>query len=815
MQSFDFKKILPHLLIVLGFLVLAFIYCYPALEGKVLSQGDVSSWKGMSEEARAWHEKTGENTLWTNSMFGGMPTYTFYVPESHNYMGDIYQKLTKLVAKPVNFFFLAMLGFYILMSTLRVNRWLGAIGAVAFAFASFNVVSIVAGHDTKLYAMMFMPIALAGMIMVYRNQYLTGAVVMALGLSLTLSSAHYQIIFYLLMVMVLAGITFLVDAIKKGTIKNFLIATLVSLLAGALAVAPAAGSLLSTREYVKQTMRGGQSELTFNHDQGKKSGGLDRDYAFQWSNGVGETFCIMIPYLYGGSSDEPLEKGPKAGEIMSNAGYQMVPLYWGDQPFLSGPVYFGAIICFLFVLGLMVVRNNNKWWILAASILSIFMSLGRNFPAFNNFLFDHLPLYNTFRTPTMALAIAQLMFPMLGIWGLMEIIKTDANKEELWKKTRIALGITAGLCVLIGLAGGMFFEYSGPSDKNFPPELVKALKEDRASLAMKSAFQSALFILLAGAVIWAYLKNKIKPNILIIGMGVLIALDMIPVAANYLGEKNYTEDNETAAFQPRPVDQQILQDKDPYYRVLDVTRNVFNDATQCYFHKCIGGYSPAKLELYQDLIDVHMSKGFTKPVLDMLNTKYIIFNGPQNQPVAQPNPDAMGNAWFVNEVKWAKTADEEILDMKGPVLGDTAAATGSFDPRRTAIMRETFQKDLNGFAFGKDSTAKITLTKYGLNDLNFAAHNSQAGLAVFSDIYYPYGWKAFVDGNEVPILKANYLLRAIKVPAGDHKIEFRFHPDTFYKGDKISMIGSITLIILMLVALGMVFKGKKETQPQA
>lgn len=812
MQSFDFKKILPHLFIVLGFLVLAALFCYPTLSGKVLSQGDVSSWKGMSEEARAWHEKTGENPLWTNSMFGGMPTFTFYVIEDHNYIGRIYNAVTSLVSKPVNFFFLAMLGFYILMSTLRVNRWLGAVGAVAFAFASFNAVSIVAGHDTKLIAMMFMPIALSGMIIVYRGKYLPGAVLMALGLSMMLCSAHYQIIYYLLMVMAIAAVVFFIDAIKNGTVKNFFIASGVSLIAGCLAVAPSAGSLMATREYAKQTMRGGQSELTFNHDKGKKSGGLDRDYAFQWSNGVGETFCIMIPYLYGGSSDEPIEKGPKAGEIMSNAGYQMVPLYWGDQPFLSGPVYFGAIICFLFVLGLMVVRNNNKWWILGAAILSIFMSLGRNFPAFNNFLFDHLPLYNTFRTPTMALSIAQLMFPMLGIWGVMEIIRTDANKEELWKKTKIALGITAGLCVLIGLAGGMFFDYTGVSDKNFPPELVKALKEDRSDLAMKSSLQSALFILLAGAAIWAYLKNKIKPNVLIIALGVLIAVDMIPVAANYLGEKNYTEEGDAPVFQPRPVDQQIMQDKDPYYRVLDVSKNVFNDASQCFFHKCIGGYSPAKLELYQDLIDVHMSKGFTKPVLDMLNTKYIIFNGPQNQAVAQPNPDALGNAWFVNEVKWAKTADEEILDMKGPVLGDTAVVTGGFDPKHTAIMRETFQKDLNGYSFGADSTSKVSLTKYGLNDLSFASHNTQPGLAVFSDIYYAQGWKAFVDGNEVPILKANYLLRAIKVPAGDHKIEFRFHPDSWYNGEKISMISGLILIVLMIVALVVVFKGKKEAQ---
>lgn len=815
MQSFDFKKFLPHLLIVLGFFAIALIYCHPVLEGKILSQGDIVSWKGMSQEPREWHEKTGESPLWSNSMFGGMPTFTYYIYNSSNYIGNIYNALDKIASIPANFFFLAMLSFYVLMCTLRVNRWLAVFGAIAFAFCTFMPVSIVAGHNTKVVSIAYMPLALSGMLLAYRGRYFGGGALLAFALALMLCAGHYQIIFYLFIIMLIAGIGILIDAVKKGTVKSFIIATVVCLVAGALALGSAAGNILSTQEYVKQTMRGGESELTINHDKAKKSGGLDREYAFQWSNGIGETFCVMIPYLYGGSDGED-GKAPKTAEMVGTE--DGLPLYWGDQPFLSGPVYFGAIICFLFVLGLLVVRSSYKWWILAASALAIMMSWGRNFPALNNFLFDHLPMYNKFRTPTMTLAIAQLLFPMLGIWGLSEILKaSDADKAALWKKVKIALGITAGLCVLIAIGGSMFFDYSSPNDARIPnAEIIKALKEDRSSLAMKSAFQSAVYILLAGGLIWAFLKNKVKANVVIIGVGLLIVIDLFVVSNNYLSSKNYIDQSDyDALFQPRPVDQQILQDKDPYYRVLDLSRNPFQDAMQAYFHKCIGGYSPAKLEIYQDMIDVHMTKGFNGQVLNMLNTKYIIApNGPQNQPVVIPNAQALGNAWFVNEVKWAKTADEEILSLKAPNLGDTTIIPDAFDPRKTAVIRETFQKDLNGYTFGKDSAAKVVLSKYGLNELEFTSHNSQNGLAVFSDIYYPYGWKAYIDGNETPILKANYILRALKIPAGDHKIEFRFHPDSYYKGDKLAMFGSLLLIIAIIAALFFEFKnrGKNENQ---
>jgi hypothetical protein len=816
MQSFDYKKLLPHAAIIGLFLVVSLFYSYPALKGQILMASDNVSWKASSQEAREWHEKTGENTLWSNSMFGGMPTYTFYIPESNNFIGHIHNFFTEVLPKPSYFFFLAMLGFYILMCTLRVNRWLGAIGAFAYTFATYNIEIIATGHETKMLALAYMPMVLSGVLMTYRGDYLVGGVLLGISFALFNSTGHLQISYYFALVMVIAVIAFFIQAFKDGQLKRFFIASAVCLAAFGAGFATGMAGMLPLQEYTKTTMRGGESELTFNHDteKAKSGGGLDKDYAFQWSNGIGETFCILIPDLYGGSGSEPLEKAPKAGEILSSAGYNAVPLYWGPQPFLAGPVYFGAIICFLFVLGLLVIRSYHKWWILAACILGFMMSWGRHFPAFNYFIFDNLPFYNKFRAPSTALIIPQFLFPLLGIWALKDIISKKVSQEELVKQLKIALGITAGLCLLLGVGGSMFFDFTNPTEAKYPQQLIEALKEDRADLAMQSGLRSAVFILLAGGLIWAFVKEKINTSILTAGLGLLIVIDLLPVANNYLNEDNYQDESDyEALFQPRPVDQQILQDKDPYYRVLDLSRNVYNDAMQSYFHKAIGGYSPAKMEVYQDLIDVHMSKSFNTEVLNMLNTKYIIYNAGENNPVAQVNNTANGNAWFVDSIHWAKTADEEILSMKAAGLGDTTVVADPWNSKSVAIVRESHRSEINNYAFGKDSAASINLTKYGLNDLEYQSNNSKDGLAVFSDIYYDKGWEAYVDGKQVNIIRVDYLLRAIKIPAGNHKIEFHFRPKSFATGNTITLISNILLLGMGAFVLVQLFRGRKPNLP--
>ena len=812
-MQFDFKKIRLDLLAVIIFAVVSLLYCLPQLQGKKLIQHDNISWQGSAHEAMAYHDSTGKDVLWSNSMFGGMPTYTTYVGASNtNYTGHI-QTILEAIGKPAYFFFIAMICFYLLMRVLKVDKWLGMVGALAYAFSSYNAIIISVGHETKMLTMGYIPAAIAGLYLIYKQKWLIGAALWGIVIGLMTMNNHFQVIYYYLFIFVSFGAVMLFSAVKEGKIKEFFISSVIAVVVGLIGVGPSMSSILTTQEYAKETMRGGGSELSTKEK--KTNGGLDKDYAFRWSNGIGETFCVMIPYLYGGSSGEPADKAPKTNEA-THGQYEKLPTYWGPQPFISGPVYFGAIICFLFVLGLLVVKSPHKWWIVAASFIGIMLSWGNHFEGINYFLFDHLPMLNKFRTPSMALVIPQFLFPLLGIWGVNEILNSKEDKALMLKNLKIAAGITAGLCVLLGVGGGMFFDFRGAGDAQMPGDLVKLLQEDRASLAMLSGIKSAVFILVAAGLLWAFLTDKIKSTVLIGGLALAIAADLLPVAHNYLNESNYEDAaSYDAVFEPREVDKAIMRDKDPYYRVLDLSRDTYNDAVQAYFHKCVGGYSPAKMEMYQDLIDRHMSRGFNGEVLNMLNTKYIIVGGQKSAPQVMPNPGACGNAWFVDEVKWANTADDEINGLTAPGLGDTTVNANSFSAKKTAVMRSTFKTEMGSYAFGKDSAAAIKLTRYGLDDLSFASNNSKDGLAVFSDIYYASGWKAFVDGKETPIMKADYVLRAIKIPAGQHNIEFKFHPDSFYKGKTISMISSIILILLAIAALVFTFKGASSQKQEA
>jgi hypothetical protein len=823
MQSFDFKKYLPQFLIIVGFAVLSIMYSFPAFQGKVLDTHDNMSWEAMSHESRAYHDSTGVNALWTNSTFGGMPTYTISIPETNNWIGYLSAPIIKILAKPAYFLFLAMVSFFVLMSVVRAERWLAVIGAIAYAFSTYNIGIIVAGHETKMLAIAYLPGVLAGLILVFRGRWLSGALAITLFMALMSGTNHYQIMYYGVILFLVYGIASLIITIKeKRNLGKFFISAVIAIACGVIGIGPDMPYALTTLEYNKTTMRGGQSQLTLNHDQNKKTGGLDKDYAFMWSHAPGETFTLIIPYLYGGSSSEPVEKAPETEPYLQ--GSDRAPLYWGPQPFVSGPIYYGAIICFLFVLGMFVIRSPHKWWILGLSVLAMFMAMGDHFKSLNYFLFDTLPMFNKFRIPTMILVIPQLLFPMVGMWGLTEIVRGKVAGDDLWKKVRIAAGLTAGLCLLLAVGGSAFFDFinaSGPEGK-YPAEVVKALKDDRSALAMTSGLKSAFFILAAAGLLWAFAKNKVNRQMMIGGIGLLIVIDLFSVAVNYLNSDNYKDSSDyETTFQPRPVDLEISKDPDPYYRVLDLTTSPFQDAVQTYFHKSVGGYSPAKMEIYQDLIDVHMGGAiaqgkFNGSVLNMLNTKYIIFNGgPQQQAVFQPNPGALGNAWFVSEAKIAKTADEEMLSMRANAIGDTVRMPNAFDPARTAVIGQDFSNAVAGKSFGKDSGAFVKLTRYGLNTLKYASSNSQDGLAVFSDIWYPYGWEAYIDGKQAPILRANYVLRALMVPAGKHEIEFRFNPQSFRTGNTMALISSIIIVILVIAAIFVALKKNRNQGPPA
>lgn len=835
MQSFDFKKILPHLYIILGFIVVAFMFSYPQMDDKVLFQSDYLSWEASAHEAKTWYENTGDDVMWSNSMFGGMPTYTYYVSRVSNYSFDLLFGFMDLFGKPAGFLILTMLGFYLLGAAMKFDKWLNAAGAVAYAFSTYNITLIATGHETKMWSLAFVPMVLAALIYLYRQDWWRGIPLLAVSVSMLISMAHYQVMYYAIMIMIGMVIVFFINALKEGKLKQFFLASGVSLLIAGLGLGTNMQMFLSTMEYNKTTMRGGESELTINHDKEKKSGGLDKEYAFRWSNAWGESFTVLVPLLYGGASQENVGDGSETAAAMSRLGVQPqaidgfvanLPTYWGDQPFTGGPFYFGAIIVFLFVLGLFIIKSKHKWWVVGVSALAFVMSVGYNFPSFNYFLFDHLPAFNKFRVPNMILTIPQLLFPFFGVWALNEALKSKISGEELWKHAKLAGIITGALCIL-AVAVGSMNSYKSKNDDRLQQQLtqsfgseepaksvVSAIREDRSSMAMKSAFKSILFIALMVGLIWAYSKKKIKATHVAIATIALVAIDLITIGARYLNEENYVDEMDyEAQFNPRPVDRQILQDPDPYYRVLDLSVNTYNNSIQSIHHKCIGGYSPAKMEIYQDMIDIHMNGRYNAEVLNMLNTKYIISPQGQNgQPVAIPNQEANGNAWFVNEIKWTETADDEILALNAHSLGDTAKHD-DFNSETTAVLRTKYKDALQGYNFGKDSAASITLTKYGLMKLEYTSNNSKDGFAVFSDIYYPYGWRAFVDGEEVDIYKTDYLLRGIKIPAGEHKIEFEFHPNTFYKGDRIAFISSWLLILLIAGSAFMAYRSnsKKET----
>ncbi len=834
--------LLPHLGAIVLFLVVGFVYFSPVLQGKVLNQSDMTYYLGMTREARDFYDQTAQHPLWSNSMFSGMPTYiTFTGPTSDmvSYLGRV---VTLFLPSPVNMLFIAMLGFYILASSLGFRYWIRLFGAMAFGLSSFNIILISAGHVTELMTLSYLPAVIAGILLTYRKQYLGGGLLTLVAAALMIYSSHLQIIFYGLIVIFAIAISEFIRAWRAKTLRLFLKASAVLVVAGILAILPSSGNLMITKEYAKYSTRGSQSSITLQnrYNQQEKKGGLDIGYAFQWSMGPLESLSILVPDIYGGPPTESFlgssklndaliaagQTPDKAASLTSQIGSNFY--YWGPQPFTT-PVYFGVVICLLFVLSFFLVRTWDRWWLLAISALGFMLSWGNHFAILNDFLFYHLPYFNKFRSPSMALVLPQLGFVVLACWSVHQLTTGPLDRERVWKAIRNSILLT-GVVILI-LWSGMLLDFSGPRD----PQLVQmlggdspvvgrimnAIRGDRAALLHADGLRALILVLISGALLWAFLKEKIRLKWFAPLFCVLMLIDLVGVDKRYVNNDQFMEqDDLDHIFQPSQADQAILQDKDPYYRVLNLAFNdpvvdPFNDAVTSYFHKSIGGYSPAKLWRYQDLIDfqiqpaiqrivsVFQGKGpkdstmlevfHTSPVLNMLNTKYFILN-PQAPPV--PNREACGNAWFVRSIHEVPDANQEILSLT------------DFNPLDSAIVDQSEMKGLEGFIPGKDPASSVRLTQYGLNELQYSSSNSREGLAVFSDIYYPAGWMALIDGKPSPILRVNYALRALRIPAGKHQIIFRFHPRTYFTGETISLVSS--LLILLLLAIGLVWLAIRE-----
>lgn len=801
------KQLQPHLIAIGIFLLISFLYFSPAFSGKALEQHDVAQWLGMSKEIADYRAASGIEPLWTSAMFSGMPAYQISVLYPSNLIRYVSDLSMLWLPSPANLLFLGLISFYILMISLKADYRIGIAGAVAYAFCSFNFVSITAGHNTKVQAIMLMPMIIAGVIMAYRSKWLLGAAIACIGLSLQMYANHLQISYYLAITIAMLVIFELVRSIQEKKIAEFVRASAALGIAAIIAVLPSITNLLLTYEYGEFSTRS-QSELT----EKKVSNGLDKDYALSWSYGKQETMTLLIADFCGGSSSYQIGKNSEtyqalvqnAGEAQAKSFAKSVPMYWGDQPMTSGPVYNGAIPFFLFLLGLFLIGGTMRWWIISATLLFVMLSWGRNFTPLTDLFFEHFPGYSKFRSVAMALVIASFMIPFAGMLGLSKFIDGSIDKARLKKALMYSFYISGGITILFALLPGLFCSFDGPTDEQFKQYdwLLVAMKHDRESILRTDAFKSFILIAIAFGLLWAWMNDKIKANVVIPVIAFLILTDLWIVDKRYLNNDQFVSKSKAdAPFQMTAADQQIKQDNG-YYRVMNTTVSTFNDASTSYFHRSIGGYHGAKLKKYQELIEYQISKG-NMNVLNMLNTKYFIVRNPQDQsPMVQMNQGALGAAWVVSDWKIAANADEEMKTLD------------SMNTGTTAVIDQRYAGDIKNAVKGQDSTASVKLImkdgKVAPNYLEYEVNGSKNNLVVFSEVYYPKGWNAYVDGKAATYVRANYTLRAMEVPAGKHKVEFKFEPETYAKGEKMALVGSIGVLLLFAGAVFVELKKPKS-----
>ncbi|HEY0899134.1 MAG TPA: YfhO family protein [Sphingobacteriaceae bacterium] len=815
-----FKRNSIHFIIAGIFVALCFAYFSPVMQGKALFQHDVLQAQAMQKEIMDVKAETGTAPLWTNSMFGGMPSYQIWVQYPKNVTTYVIAFFKTVFPNPVETVLLYLLGAYLLFSVLKVRPWLAAAGAIAFAFSSYNFIIIEAGHSNKAMAIAFFAPILAGIILTLRGKYLLGSILTALFLALEIRANHIQMTYYLMLaLLILVAIEFY-HAIKSKQASSFYKSLAYLVGATVIAVGVNAGMLWTTYEYGQESIRG-KSNLTSANDAAPQNG-LDREYAYQWSQGVGENLTFLVPNAYGGSSGPQLTGDSEVAKTLAQKGVpadqaagfaQQLPTYWGDKPFTSGPYYFGAIICFLFVFGLFVVRDRFKWWILGATVLSLFLSFGKNWPYVSDLFFNYFPLYNKFRAVESVLVIAGLLVPILAVLAIKEVLSERADKTYLLKRFMYSVYIIGGLLLILIAVPGLFLSFKAPNhdefiqqlmqitggDRSFADAIGNALVQDRTSLARTDAFRSLIFILVGAGVIWAMLKDKLNANIAVIILAVAILVDMWGVDRRYLNNKSFVEKSElNRQFQARDVDNLIMRDASPDYRVLDLSIPTFSSANASYFHKTIGGYHAAKLKRFQEVIDKQFNNAINEDVLDMLNTKYVITADQSGNQRVENRSTAAGNAWFVNSITYVKNADEEMT------------AINSFDPKKEAFINQEFKSQIDEKKVGSDPNAFIKLVKYRPDHLTYEYSAGRDVFAVFSEIWYDKGWNAYVDGEKIPHFRANYLLRAASLPGGNHKVEFKFEPKSYYTGEIISLIASVLLVLAVAYAIYSEVRKQKE-----
>jgi len=793
------KQIAIYLGVLTTFCVVALFYFYPVLKGEKIFQSDIAQFRGMSKELKDFRAINGEEAYWTDTAFGGMPSYQL----STYYPNDYIKKLDKLIRflpRPADYLFLYFLSFFVLLLVTKVDWKLALIGALAFGFSTYLIIILGVGHNAKAHAIGYMPLVLAGVILLFDHKYLWGFIVTTLAMGLEVSTSHPQMTYYLGFLLVFVGFFYLLGALQEKSIKTLLKPLGFVLISVFLGLLINAQSLLATKEYASNSTRS-KSELTINADGSPKeqTTGLNKSYITEYSYGVFETLNLLIPTLTGGGNSENLGMNSNVYQFLSQkVGLRTAknfsknaPTYWGDQPIVAAPAYIGAGVIVLFFIGCFLVRGSLKKGLLAAVIFSILMSWGKNFELLTNFFINYVPLYNKFRAVSSIQVIAELCIPFLGVLALKDLFSVKISKEEKLKALKLGGGIALSLIVVFGFIGGLFYSYSSEMDAYYNKQLPGfsgALQADRRAMLFSDAIRSLVLVFSVIGVIWFFIQEKIKQQYTIVVLGLLLLFDTCGVAIRYVNKDDFLPAKKVEKpFVKTDIDKQILQDKG-HYRVANLATNFMNDGATSYYHKSIGGYHAAKLRRYQELVDFQLSKN-NPEVFNMLNTKYLIIPNQQGDKEVHLNEEVNGNAWFINKIIMVDTPDEEIL------------ALSDFNSKEDLIVN-TQEFLVNELA--KDSLSTISLTSYQPNVLSYQYKSAKSQIAVFSEIYYQPGWNAYLDGKLTSHFRANYVLRAMQVPAGEHKVVFKFEPNVIQQGSKLSLAG-YGLFVLILI-LGVCFK---------
>ena len=804
------KAFYTHFFVIVFFVIAALAYFNPVLQGKVIQQSDIRQYTGMAKEQNNFRKKTGEEPYWTNSAFGGMPTYQLGAYYPHDYVKKL-DRLIRFLPRPADYLFIYLLGFYILLCCLKVDYRLAALGALAFGFSTYLIIILGVGHNAKAHALAYIPMLLGGIVLTFRGKYLWGFVITAIAMALEVGANHYQMTYYFMLLVLILGVVYLFNAIREKKLKNFFGSVGLLIVAVVLGIATNATSLMATKEYADWSTRG-KSELTLNPDGSPKTNtkGLSKDYITQYSYGIVESLNIFVPRLFGGSNGEDLGENSKTYNFLIDQGISKsqamdfsknLPLYWGNQPGTAGPAYIGAIIFFLFIIGLILVKGKAKWWLLGGVLMSLVLSWGKNFGLLTDLMIDYFPLYNKFRAVSSIQVILELCAPIMGVLALKELLDSSVDKGKKLSALKISLFTILGIGIALFLFKGTF-SFESFSDETlkryYGDEILSLIQLDRKAVYTNDLFRTLIFIALAAGVIWLYLKERLKENLLVILIGLLILVDLVGVDMRYVNKYDFVSKRRMSdPFPETPVDKQILQDEG-IYRVYNPQEGL-NGASTSFYHKSIGGYHAAKPAGLQDLFDFYIYKGKIE-ILNMLNVKYVIQQDEEGRSAPAMNPDANGNAWFINKLIEVKNADDEIKALE------------YMDVKNEAVVNTSRFNTINRFNFHKDSLATVALTDYEPNHLTYKASNPNAGVLVFSEMYYENGWNAYIDGQLRDHFRVNYVLRALNISGGDHTIEFKFEPEVIQKGSRITLASSIVLGLIVIAGIGFSFRRtpKKE-----